>query len=61
MAEESGPSEAVIARARSERFGALPPRIHPGDQVELVETRRLDARPATALSLEQERALHTAA
>ncbi|WP_430790161.1 hypothetical protein [Actinoplanes sp. G11-F43] len=54
-------AEAVSARQRSERFGALPKRIRPDDTVELVDTRHHDACAATALSLEHERALHTAA
>lgn len=61
MVEEDRPTEAAIARRRAERFGALPPRIRPGDHVESVDTRYREDRPATALSLEQERALHTAA
>ncbi|GAA1634469.1 hypothetical protein [Actinoplanes couchii] len=60
MAEQTGPAE-VAARLRTERFGILPPRILPDDVIELVDTRRPDQHPATALSLEHERALHTAA
>ncbi|SDS12320.1 hypothetical protein [Actinoplanes derwentensis] len=63
MAEQTHPAEAVSASARhrTERFGILPPRILADDVVELVDTRRADQCPATILSFEHERALHTAA
>ncbi|GGN42439.1 hypothetical protein GCM10010109_73550 [Actinoplanes campanulatus] len=46
---------------RHQRFGRLPARIRPEDHVELVDIRRPEGRPATALDPEHERALHTAA
>ncbi|GGN81774.1 hypothetical protein GCM10010112_58590 [Actinoplanes lobatus] len=49
------------ATERRRRFGELPARIRPEDHVELVDIRRPEGRPATALDPEHERALHTAA
>ncbi|MEV0901190.1 hypothetical protein [Actinoplanes sp. NPDC049802] len=50
-----------VATERHQRFGSLPERVRPEEHIELVDTRRPDAHPATALDPQQERALHTAA
>lgn len=61
MADQDRSTETAIADRRTARFGALPPRVRPDDLVESVDTRYREDRPATALAIEHERALHTAA
>jgi hypothetical protein len=60
MTEEEQLTEAAAARARNERFGALPPRVRPDDYVESVDTRHTDRDISASLELETERMLRNA-
>ncbi|GIF14354.1 hypothetical protein [Actinoplanes teichomyceticus] len=60
MTDDPRPADADARRDRSERFGVLPPRIHPDDMVELAETRRTPEIPDSAPN-ETERALRNSA
>jgi hypothetical protein len=52
MTEEEQLTEAAVARARTERFGTMPPRVRPDDYVESVDTRHADRDISASLELE---------